>query len=39
MYTLDRETPAKDLEKVTVGEMETIAAPLRAAGIMVQIRG
>ncbi|HIZ86418.1 MAG TPA: radical SAM protein [Candidatus Coprenecus stercoravium] len=39
MYTLDRETPAKELEKVTVEEMETIAAPLREAGITVQIRG
>lgn len=39
MYTIDRETPAKDLEKVTVEEMEAIAAPLKAAGIKVQIRG
>lgn len=39
MYTIDRETPAKDLEKVTVGEMEAIAAPLREAGIKIQIRG
>ena len=39
MYTLDRETPASDLEKVTVAEMEAIAAPLRAAGITVQVRG
>lgn len=39
MYTIDRETPAKDLEKVTVQEMEAIAAPLKAAGITVQIRG
>ncbi len=39
MYTLDRETPAKGLEKVTAGEMEEIAAPLKAAGIKVQIRG
>lgn len=39
MYTLDRETPAKELEKVTVEEMEIIAAPLRDAGIEVQIRG
>ena len=39
MYTIDRETPAKDLEKVTVEEMEAIAAPLKAAGITVQIRG
>lgn len=39
MYTLDRETPATGLEKVTVGEMEKIAAPIKAAGITVQIRG
>ena len=39
MYTIDRETPAKELEKVTVEEMEAIAAPLKAAGIKVQIRG
>ena len=39
MYTIDRETPAKELEKVTVDEMEAIAAPLKAAGITVQIRG
>ena len=39
MYTLDRETPAKGLEKVTVEEMEAIAAPIKAAGITVQIRG
>lgn len=39
MYTIDRETPAKDLEKVTVEEMEAIAAPLKAQGIAVQIRG
>lgn len=39
MYTIDRETPAKDLEKVTVAEMEKIAEPLKAAGLTVQIRG
>lgn len=39
MYTLDRETPAKGLEKVTVEEMEAIAAPIKAQGIPVQIRG
>lgn len=39
MYTIDRETPAKGLEKVTVEEMDRIAAPLKAAGITVQIRG
>ncbi len=39
MYTIDRETPAKGLEKVTVDEMSTIAAPLIKEGIIVQIKG
>lgn len=39
MYTIDRETPAKNLEKVSVKEMEEIAAPLIAKGINIQIRG
>ncbi|MBQ0025540.1 MAG: radical SAM protein [Bacteroidales bacterium] len=39
MYTLDRVPPLKTLGKVTVGEMEAIAAPLVAAGITVQIKG
>ena len=39
MYTIDRETPAKNLQKVTVEEMEQIAAPLVAEGFKIQIRG
>lgn len=39
MYTLDRETPAQNLSKVTVAEMEEIARPLIEKGIEVQIRG
>lgn len=39
MYTIDRETPAKDLHKVTVEEMEKIAAPLKEEGFNIQIRG
>ena len=39
MYTIDRETPAQGLIKVTVEEMEEIAKPLVAAGLKVQIRG
>ncbi len=39
MYTLDRRTPLDTLEKVTVEEMEEIAAPLRAQGIEIQIKG
>ena len=39
MYTIDRETPAKNLQKVTVEEMEAIAAPLVKEGFKIQIRG
>lgn len=39
MYTVDRATPAPDLHKVTVEEMEKIAAPLKAEGFKIQIRG
>jgi len=39
MYTIDRETPAKNLQKVTVEEMEKIAAPLKEEGFNIQIRG
>lgn len=39
MYTIDRETPAKDLQKVTVEQMQSIAAPLVAEGFNIQIRG
>ena len=39
MYTIDRETPAKNLQKVTVEEMEQIAAPLVKEGFNIQIRG
>lgn len=39
MYTIDRETPAKDLQKVTVEQMQAIAAPLVAEGFNIQIRG
>jgi Fe-S oxidoreductases len=39
MYTLDRETPAKDLQIVTVQEMEEIADPLKKEGFMIQIKG
>lgn len=39
MYTIDRETPAKNLQKVTVEEMQQIAAPLIAEGFEIQIRG
>lgn len=39
MYTLDRETPAQGLEKVTVQQMEAIAEPLIKEGFKIQIKG
>ena len=39
MYTLDRETPAQGLQKVSVEQMRSIAEPLMRKGIKVQIRG
>ena len=39
MYTIDRETPAKNLQKVTVEQMEAIAKPLVDEGFKIQIRG
>ena len=39
MYTIDRDTPQKGLSKVSVEEMQRIAAPLEEEGFTVQIRG
>ena len=39
VYTLDRETPEKDLEKYTVEEMTALVQPLIDEGFFVQIRG
>lgn len=39
MYTLDRDTPAQNLQRVSIEEMEEIAAPLRREGIEIQIKG
>ncbi|MCQ2058832.1 MAG: radical SAM protein [Bacteroidaceae bacterium] len=39
MYSIDRETPVKELEKVTPEQMQAVAAPLIKAGIDVQING
>jgi len=39
MYTLDRETPAKNLTKVSTSEMEKIAAPLIEKGYKITISG
>jgi len=39
IYTIDRETPAKNLQKASIEDMESIAAPLREVGIKVSISG
>ncbi|MBR5856276.1 MAG: radical SAM protein [Bacteroidales bacterium] len=39
MYTIDRETPAQNLQKVTVEEMAEIARPLLDEGFNIQIKG
>jgi len=39
VYTIDRDTPNPNLEKVTIAEMKDITNPLRKAGISVQISG
>lgn len=37
IYTIDRETPVKSLEKVPVDELNAIAARVRAAGLEVSV--
>lgn len=37
IYCIDRATPARDLEKITVEEMETIADKVRALGIKTEV--
>jgi len=39
VYTIDRETPEKSLEKYSVEEMEALVQPLVDEGFKVQIRG
>lgn len=39
MYTIDRETPAKGLQKVSEEEMRAIAQPLLEKGFKIQIKG
>ena len=39
VYTIDRETPQKDLVKFTPEEMRNLVAPLMEEGFRVQIRG
>ncbi|MEG0519168.1 MAG: radical SAM protein [Bacteroidales bacterium] len=39
MYTIDRETPAQNLHKVTEQQMRTVAQPLIDEGFVIQIKG
>lgn len=39
VYTVDRETPAANLQKVSVEEMEKITAPLKELGFRISISG
>jgi hypothetical protein len=39
VYTIDRETPAANLQKVSVEEMERITAPLKELGYKISISG
>jgi hypothetical protein len=39
IYTIDRETPDKTLQKYTVEEMASFVQPLREDGFEIQIRG
>lgn len=39
VYTIDRETPAANLQKVSVEEMEQITAPLKELGYKIGISG
>jgi len=39
VYTLDRETPQKGLQKFTVGEMAELVKPLTDEGFKIQIKG
>ena len=39
VYTIDRETPMKGLEKYTVGEMRALVQPLIDEGYTIQIKG
>ena len=39
VYTLDRETPEKDLTKYSADEMAKMVRPLVDAGFSIQIRG
>ena len=39
IYTIDRETPAKELEKVPVGDLQKIATRVRELGIQTNVAG
>lgn len=39
VYTIDRETPMKGLQKFTAGQMEEMVKPLSDEGFRIQIRG
>jgi hypothetical protein len=39
VYTIDRETPDKSLQKYTVDEMTDFVRPLIEEGFKIQIRG
>ena len=39
IYTIDRETPDKTLQKYTVDEMKAFVQPLLDEGFKIQIRG
>ena len=39
VYTIDRDTPAPDLEKVSVEELRQIAARVEALGIECSVAG
>lgn len=39
VYTIDRETPMKGLQKFTAAQMEEMVRPLADEGFMIQIRG
>jgi hypothetical protein len=39
VYTIDRETPDKTLQKYTVEQMTEFVKPLQDEGYVIQIRG
>jgi len=39
VYTIDRPTPAENLQKFTVEEMHTLVKPLIDEGFTIQIKG